>query len=75
MEYNTLQESGILPALQEKMANLEIGLHGKLEETIWDAMEDKIEELPEDIQMEIQDEIYNLASDLESYIERFIFDL
>lgn len=75
MSYYALQESGILPALQEKMANLEIGLHGKLEQVIWDAMEDKIEELPEHIQMEVQDEIYNLASDLESYIENLIFDL
>tara|TARA_R110002012_G_scaffold36040_2_gene102202 strand:- start:11861 stop:12088 length:228 start_codon:yes stop_codon:yes gene_type:complete len=75
MEYYTLQESGILPALQEKMANLEIGLHGMLEQVIWEAMENKIEELPEDTQQEVQDEIYSLASDLESHIENLIFDL
>jgi hypothetical protein len=75
MEYYELQESGILPALQNKLSNLEIGFQGKLETIIWDALENEIEELPEDIQMQVQDEIFDLSSNLESYIERFIFDL
>lgn len=75
MEYNELQESGLLKALQNKLSNLEIGFQGKLETIIWDALENEIEELPEDIQMQVQDEIFDLSSDLESYIERLICDL
>ena len=75
MEYYELQESGLLKALQNKLSNLEIGFHRKLETIIWDALENEIEELPEDIQMQVQDEIFDLSSDLESYIERLICDL
>ena len=75
MEYNTLQESGILSALKSKLSNLEIGFQGKLETIIWDALENEIEELPEYIQQDIQDDIYDLSCDLESHVERIICDL
>ncbi len=72
MEYYELQESGLLKVLLEKIDNLELDFHVKIERQIWDALESQIEELPEDTQMIIQDEIFDFSGRLADELENII---
>ncbi len=72
MEYYELQESGLLKVLLEKMDNMDLDFHVKIERLIWDALESQIEELPEDTQMIIQDEIFDFSGRLADELENII---
>ena len=75
MEYYTLQESGLIKALQEKINDLDLHLQYKIQLLISEALESEIQKLPEDIQMQVEDELIDLASDLNYHIENLILDL
>ena len=72
MEYYELQESGLLTFLLEKIDNMDLDFHVKIERLIYDALEDKINELPEDIQMRVEDEIFDFSGRLADELENII---
>ncbi len=72
MEYYELQESGLLSFLMEKIDNMDLDFHVKIERLIYDALEDKINELPEDIQMSVEDEIFDFSGRLADELENII---
>ena len=72
MEYYELQESGLLTFLLEKIDNMELDFHVKIERLIYDALEDKINELPEYVQMRVEDEIFDFSGRLADELENII---
>ncbi len=72
MEFYELQENGLLTFLLEKIDNMELDFHVKIERLIYDALEDKINELPEDIQMRVEDEIFDFSGRLADELENII---
>ena len=72
MEFYELQENGLLTFLLEKIDNMDLDFHVKIERLIYDALEDKINELPEDIQMRVEDEIFDFSGRLADELENII---
>ena len=72
MEFYELQENGLLTFLLEKIENMDLDFHVKIERLIYDALEDKINELPEDIQMRVEDEIFDFSGRLADELENII---